>query len=400
MQNIAGEATKTKGCLSQVEHADHGLTLYWDDGFESFFHFIWLRDCCYCDSCGDVYSSKRFLVPSDIPLDIRPESAEISDNGELVIVWCGDQHCSRYHGDWLRRWSYDDESRLARFHQPILWDAKIKTGLPRVEFQSARDSDSARMTLYGLLRDYGFVIVSNGGQSPGSIEQVANLIGDLGDSAYSKIFDLTPAAKIRTMGNTTRPVPPHTDEAFRYSPPGINVLGCVHPADDGGDSVLVDGFHLARLLREQDSRSFELLSRYSQVFQRTDGCDIDQRARQRMFALDDRGEVVGVRIHTRSAGPLDLPTNLIEAHYAAHHRVSQMMMSLDNQARFRLEAGDSVIFDNHRVLHARTDFTDTNRFLQICNVSREDFHQRLRLLARRLDLQAEADMVLASGVAG
>ena len=42
--------------------------------------------------------------------------------------------------------------------------------------------------------------------------------------AYGQIFDLAPKSKIRTMGNTTRPVPPHTDEPFRFGPPGIFVL--------------------------------------------------------------------------------------------------------------------------------------------------------------------------------
>ena len=74
------------------------------------------------------------------------------------------------------------------------------------------------------------------------------------------------------------------------------------------------------------------------------------------------------------------------------------MLSPENQVKFQLQAGESVIFDNHRVLHSRAEFTDPRRFLQICNVARETFHQRLRLLADRLGYPVEAGMVLASGV--
>ena len=56
------------------------------------------------------------------------------------------------------------------------------------------------------------------------------------------------------------------------------------------------------------------------------------------------------------------------------------------------------MFDNHRVLHARTEFSDGQRHLQICNVARETYHERLRLLAASLGLYDEADMVLAAGV--
>lgn len=48
---------------------------------------------------------------------------------------------------------------------------------------------------------------------------------------------------------------------------------------------------------------------------------------------------------------------------------------------YGLEAGEAVIFDNHRVLHARGEFSDPERFLQICNVSRDGFQEKMRLLA-------------------
>jgi gamma-butyrobetaine dioxygenase len=125
---------------------------------------------------------------------------------------------------------------------------------------------------------------------------------------------------------------------------------------------------------------------------------MDQRNRQRMIERDDRGEVIGIRFHTRSAAPMDLPAEVVRPYYAAHREFCRLMMSAENQVSFRLQAGESVLFDNHRVLHSRTEFEDPQRFLQICNVDRESFHQRLRLQADKLGLAAEADMVLAAGV--
>jgi gamma-butyrobetaine dioxygenase len=117
-----------------------------------------------------------------------------------------------------------------------------------------------------------------------------------------------------------------------------------------------------------------------------------------MIVLDDRGEVVGIRFHTRSAGPLDLPADIVEPFYRAHRRLCELIFDPANQLRFQLRAGEAVLFDNHRVMHARAAFSDPQRHLQICNVDREIFHERLRLLASRLGYQAEADLVLAAGV--
>lgn len=392
-ENPAGQ-TAISRCQQQAD----GMVVDWSDGYSSFFHSIWLRDCCYCANCGDSYSSKRFVVPSDIPLDVTAAKAEITPQGLLSITWQQDGHVSHYDPLWLRQHSYDAESRSARFHQPVLWDAKLAGSLPTVAFEAARSDESRRLELYRKLRDYGFVVVSGGPTEAGGIEAVANLIGDLGDSAYTKIFDLSPASSIKTMGNTQKAVPPHTDEAFRYSPPGINILGCVRPAADGGESVLVDGFQVAGQLRAENPQMFDLLCHYQQNFNRIHPGTLDQRNRQRMIERDDRGEVIGIRFHTRSAGPMDLPADRVKPYYAAHRELCRLMMSDENQVSFQLQAGESVLFDNHRVLHSRTEFQDPERFLQICNVARESFHERLRLLADKLGFPAEANMVLAAGV--
>ena len=398
MQSTHIESTSDQSAIQHLIQNSDGITIKWSDGHSSFFHSLWLRDCCYCKECGDSYSSKRFVVPSDIPLDIAIGETNITPQGLLSITWAQDGHVSHYDPVWLRQNCYDDDSRATRFHKPVVWNAQLGDSIPSVAFVAAQTDEESLLDLYRKLRDFGFVVVTGGPDEPGGIEAVAGLIGDLGDSAYTKIFDLSPSSAIKTMGNTHKSVPPHTDEAFRYSPPGINILGCVRPASDGGESVLVDGFFVAERLREQNQPQFELLCHYQQTFNRIHPGRLDQRNRQRMIERDDRGEVIGIRFHTRSAGPLNLPADMVHSYYAAHRALCNLMLSPENQVKFQLQAGESVIFDNHRVLHSRAEFTDPRRFLQICNVARETFHQRLRLLADRLGYPVEAGMVLASGV--
>ncbi len=393
------EQKEANGCqIAGVSHRPKGLDVAWFDGSNSFFHYVWLRDCCHCEACGDRNSGKRSLMPCDIPLDIEPLAVE-TDDGALKIEWAPDGHLSYYDPVWLQDHRYDDEARTARRRKPVLWDSVLSEELPEEEYGIVCKDPFRLLDLCCKLLDYGFVLIRKGPKDPGSIEKVANLFGELEGATYGKIFDLTPAGQIRTLGSAVRPVPPHTDEPYGNSPPGIGLIGCVRRASDGGDTLLVDGFALAERMRRDDPEGFRLLSSRPHSFVRIHPGSKDLRTRLRTFVLDEFGEVCGVRINAHSSGPIDLPAEEIEPYFAAHHRLTQLMMSPDYQIRLPLEAGEFVIFDNHRVLHARTHFADPNRFLQVCNVPRGQFQERFRLLAKQLGRSAVANMILPPGTA-
>ena len=121
-------STKLNDCT--ITQRNSGIDIRWSDGVAGFFHYVWLRDCCYCKSCGDSYSSNRYLHPNEVPLDIKPAQLEISKSNALIIVWENDHHKSVYDTQWLRQYGYSDNFRILRFHQPKLWDAKINGTIP------------------------------------------------------------------------------------------------------------------------------------------------------------------------------------------------------------------------------------------------------------------------------
>ncbi len=392
--------TPTENACSYTQH-DTGINVRWPDGITGFFHYVWLRDCCYCQRCGDSYSSNRFLHPNHVPLDIKPKRLKTTGPNVLTIIWANDDHKSSYHTDWLRQYGYSDHFRTLRFHQPILWDAQITASIPCVEYRESVRCDHTRLELLRHLRDYGFVWVKRGPPTENGIEAVAGLIGQVTESAYGKFFDLSPGNTHKTAGTSMFPVPPHTDEAYRGNPTGVNVLHCIRPAKSGGESILVDGFKLGEILRQSEPDKFDLLAKQPQSYHRVvHGSHIDQRARAPVFTLDENGTIIGFRFHPRSAAPLDVPSDLFLSVYAANQRLCELMFDEKNQARFTLEAGDAVLFDNHRVMHARTGFSDKNRKLTICNVSREQFHEQFRLVAFKLGYVAESQQVLSTGVSG
>jgi len=241
----------------------------------------------------------------------------------------------------------------------------------------------------------------HGRGAPAGIENMAALIGKIADAAYSKIFDLKPVKAAHTYGNTTQVIPPHTDEAYLHTPTGILLLYCINPATDGGDSILVDGFRIATRLKEHNPQAFKLLSTCPQTYHRiVPGEGMHFRTRARALNVDERGNLIGFRFHPRSMAPNDVPGDLAKRLHIANFELCELMLQEQNQLCFQLEAGDAVFFDNHRVMHSRKGFTDLNRHLQICNLSRDRFHQQVRLLAKQQGFQEEAHQYLPAGVSG
>lgn len=378
---------------------DQGLTVRWPDGSRSYFHHVWLRNCCYCPECGSVETGTRFLQPGDVPGNTIATRVALSGDGRISITW-QDGHVSAYDLEWLRSFDYSRPVLDAKRHRPRTWDGGISSCPPVFDFQACRADPASLLDYMRQVRDFGFSLMRNGPVGEGAIETVAGLVGSLADSAYGQVFDLKPDFA-HSIGNTFHSVPPHTDEAFLYSPPGIMVLYCVAQAEEGGETVLVDGFHLADQLKSRDREAFDVLKTQPQTFMRVVPQDgVYQYARARVLTVDEYDNVVGIRFHTRTMAPLDVEPDRVADVHRANSLLCELMMDPRNQARFRLNPGEAVVFDNHRVMHARTAFSDARRHFQICNVSRERFHQKLRFTASEQGFHNEAQQLLPSGAIG
>ena len=389
------QLNSTAPALFVSEHP-RGLQVDWGDGQSSFFHYVWLRDCCYCEACGDCLSSHRRYVPGLGTLDARPDIVSWDEN-DIRIEWAGEAHQSVYSTAWLSAHRYDDSARAGRRPLRSLWDASTPVSEFSFDFAQVKSDDQLLLALHKRLISHGVVILRGGPSSPGGVLSFAELFGEVETSSYGPVFDLTASNAAGTAGTTLRAVPPHSDEPFVYSPPGIEMLACVRPAETGGDSIMVDGFHIARRLRESLPAGFESLAKWNHAYIRLHPGKLDRRAQMPVIALDDDGEISGIRLHTRSSAPLDLPEHAMEEYLEAWHHLCALMMAPENQLRIALDAGDAIVFDNHRALHARTEFSDRNRFLQLCGVSRERFHEAFRLLATRLGDVDAANQVLRAG---
>ncbi len=64
-----------------------------------------------------------------------------------------------------------------------------------------------------------------------------------------------------------------------------------------------------------------------------------------------------IRYSYFTLAPHSLPFARMEGFYRAYDRFARLVRNPANQRRFLLREGDYLIYDNHRMLHARTSFS-------------------------------------------
>ena len=387
--------------IRRLDTGDRAFQVGWADGHESVFHYVWLRFNCACETCGDLDSGIGTVMMADIPEDVGPREAHIDEEGRLHVVWGHDGHESRFDPDWLRTHCYSETARRARRHRPKLWNASFIERLPAFEYRQVVEDDAARLEAFEHLRDYGFARMRGAPLTLETLKGFADLFGHrIVSDSLGAWSDIKTRRKKLFFTDVPAAIPKHTDQCYRHTPLGINFFHCLETSGVGGETVLADAFEIARVLRATAPKAFELLSTVPIQFYRyiegraayyTEAC---------VISVDHLGEVAGFRYSNRqTTAPLDLPAELVEPMHDAQRKLSALMRHPDFEIQFMLEPGDILAYDNQRVIHGRTAYDDSLgvRHLRSVEVSREEFHNRLRLLMIELERPEARNLYLARG---
>ncbi len=368
---------------AEIDGATVALT--WSDDYSTAYHFIWLRDNCRCESCGEPSTGRRSLKLSALDLNVEPDRIRIESESILHVTWVGG-HESQFSAVWLRNQAYDDASRRARVFSPVLWDDTFRASPPIMDFRSVDSDDTAFLDMLYTVRDHGLCFLKGAMTGAGTLAPFAEKIGFIQESNFGRVQDLVVDHNKLSVGNRAIALKPHTDEPYRASPSGILLFHCIDTDLTGaGSSIFMDGFEIAETLRVEDPEGFAVLSRNRQMFRRHFADDVDLIAEFPVVSEDEFGNITGVRINDRVAAPISITPNDVPVYYRAMQRLLQLAEDEEKMIRLTLQPGDVVIFDNHRVLHGRTDLTVTGkRWLQWIQVERGDFHSTMRISEDRL----------------
>ncbi|KAK3308174.1 Trimethyllysine dioxygenase [Chaetomium strumarium] len=354
---------------------------------------MWLRDNCRCTECVNQDTMQRDLDTFAIPEDIHPTKVSSEELG-VSVLW-SDGHKSHYDWDFLgahtiyRDRLHKDEDDGSR---RVLWGAEVAKNPPTVDYSSVMASEDGVAALTSYIKRVGFVFVQNTPyDDPEKTRELLERIAFIRITHYGGFYDFIPDLAMADTAYTNLALPAHTDTTYFTEPAGLQAFHMLshQPApgasagetDLGGQSLLVDGFMAAKVLREEDPVSFRNLAHGSVPWHASGNKGITI-APDKLYPVIERAQgsdgVHRIRWNNSDRGVHPLGMQCSSAKwYTAARKWNEILKRKEMEYWFQLKPGTVLIFDNWRVLHGRSAFTGIRR---ICGgyINRDDFISRWR----------------------
>ena len=237
----------------------------------------------------------------------------------------------------------------------------------------------------------GVALVRDVPTNPIGLRRAVSLFGYIRETNYGEIFDVRTEARANNLAYTSDGLMLHTDNPYREPVPGLQLLHCIENSAEGGESILADGFHAALRLKEESIESFQLLTQHKACFQFKDfASGTYLEAHRPMIELDDEKQITAVHFNHRSLQAVSSSGS--SASYSgrasvrnAYRRFAEIVNDEAHHLTFKLEPGEAMLFDNHRLLHGRTGFNVRSgaRHLQGCYCDKDSLWSKWRFLHTR-----------------
>ncbi|KAJ6779764.1 hypothetical protein PWT90_10151 [Aphanocladium album] len=345
---------------------------------------FWLRDNCRCQSCVNQDTMQRNYDTFQIPANI--DAAEISAKNEGVEITWNDSHKSYYPWTWF----YDTLTASTNSHplaqnEKKLWGAEIAQNPPEVPFESVVEAKDAKglADLTDKIRTYGLCFVTNTPATPEASEKLLETIGPIRNTHYGGFYDFIPDLALADTAYTNLALAAHTDTTYFTEPAGLQAFHLLshtpppnqRPEDAlGGQSLLVDGFHAASLLKQESPEDYEMLRSVNVPWHASGNQGVAIAPDRAYPVIEGDSALHRIRWNNDDRGviPLDVDVN---GWYKAARKWNEILTRKETEYWFQLTPGRMLIFDNWRVLHGRSAFEGLRR---ICGgyINRDDFISR------------------------
>ena len=355
------------------------LSVAWSDGYHSEFPSLWLIDNDPVHR--EPHSGQRLIDVADLPEAPKIRCASMQD-GQVLIDWQGGVAPTSLAIAWLAQQRDRPSAGSAR---PVtLWgDAAGMDARKDFEWLSLaelRRGGAPAARWFRRLGKEGLAFVSEVPTQEGAILEAVAPIGLVQETNYGRLFDVRATAKAENLAYTDLGLGLHTDNPYRDPVPGFQVLHCIFPAADGGENLFADSFAMAEHLRQVHPEVFAILTTTAVPFHYR-AKDVELYSEKPMIQLGRQGEVIAVHYNNRSIAPLPPSSPGMTDYYAAYRCFAGHLRQGEQQLRMRMGKGDMVVFDNWRVLHARTSFSAA-RHLQGCYLTKDSVYSRIALESR------------------
>ncbi|KAL3081378.1 hypothetical protein niasHT_039855 [Heterodera trifolii] len=356
------------------------IQIVFKDGSTGLFPYVWLRDCSLDPQTYAVTAAMkgRLHFMRDFDTNVHPLDVSLDKNANcLAIQWPGNVN-SRYEQNWLQsRCPANENVRILRRQFYLGMECVEQWNRKQIESRKFRflldrfidDDQVLHDFLYSVCVHGIAVLEGNGKNYSEFFEKIVQRIGFLQRNHFGEIFEVFPKPNASNLAYAgAGELPYHTDFPSLSDPPQLQMLHMANRAECGGGlSMFVDGFHIAKLMAQRYPEHYKLLTSVPLEFVEEgfdehklmggseERFDYDMVARHKTIKLDDQNRVVQVQFgNVMRSWFIDIgDPSLIQKIYDALKIFTDLCYARENQLIFPLHSGDSVLWANTRLLHAR-----------------------------------------------
>lgn len=372
-----------KKIIIDVVKNDNDLLICFNDDHQELYSYSWLAHHCLCDTCYDnktnqkkVNNNKLNAVPSGINFNKK--------NQTLEVLW-DNIHISQYTLSYLLK------RVCVKNNYSEIENKKIK----KTSFNDYMNNKKTNSVLKALNND-GIIILTGVPRVVNIIRSVAEIIAPIQKTIYGEIFNIRVDKKPINIAYTDQALPLHMDLPYYESPPGLQLLHCLNfnHTVQGGLSTFLDVVKVANTFMQQHPKEFNILAKIPACFQKV---HINRKKPVNMiyhrphFITNTKNELIAVNWSPPFEGPIKVNNKEMINYYHAYRKFKSAIDTAFNRYghQFKLNTGEIVIFNNRRLLHGRTKIDKvqkkTDRWLQGCYISMDDFVNKFRTSTHSLD---------------
>ncbi len=385
------DANNDKMKLANVSSLPEGLEVQFSDNTDPLLYsWFWLRDHGVDSDSLDPDTLQRKVNTFAIPSDLAPRNIDVDQSRTLIHIDWVDGSSTSMSVDVLS----GVEGRTPQPHELVpykgcnVWDSESPLNdMPTVAFPKVMSCEKSLLEWLENIASYGFSIVDEVPSSDQETDSLAERLGPVQQTLFGRMWHLS--AELVDHGDSaysTQYLEPHTDGTYYHDAPGLQMFNCQEFDGKGGESVLVDGFAIARRMQRDDPEAYETLCEI-----RVPGHYLEPgvhvRGERPVFQLNDSQQVQQVSFNNYDRAPMRLPPDQEQKFYRAYSLFHEYANDQKNWIKIPLRPGKTLIFDNWRVLHGRMGYVGKRVFYG-CYHSRATFESRLRTLQhnQKLDI--------------
>jgi len=346
---------------------------------------LWLREKTPDAESTDTATQQRLFDSHLIDPEIALVKLEKINSSSARLTF-SDGHRATYTTSELLENVLDQDI----FPSAESWNSNINVNLVKHNWAELDDDIKFQKSLFSFLK-YGFIILSNVPNDPEQVLAVGSKFGYVKETNFGKYFEVYSKPTANDLAYRSVRLGPHTDNPYRDPVPGIQLLHCLVNETSGGLSTLVDSVSVVEKLKQEDFEGYALLKDTAVRFRFIDK-GVELTARRPMISVDDSGKTLGVHYSPRLDSLPLLEDGEVKAFHRARKRLAELFNHEDYELKFRLGAGELMLFDNSRVLHGRTSYdpSEGHRHLQGCYIDFDGPRERFSEVIKRLKMLEEA----------